>query len=286
MTRAIWGLVALAAATTALVSVKPASALQLSQNAVQVFPAEGNGVCRDYAANDVILEMGPANPTTNNIGTVTGPDNPQDGGMNGESADYSYDPITKELSFTNSTTPVDFVLLKSSRQINAYLYATGGETEDFRLVLMHPDPAIEDPIDIDRVVLCYGLTDLQAPTPAPPPLATCGEEVFPGVDVICDNARDGTVITLWDPTLPPDDGGYAQCICNIGGQSGSAPCNPGPDGIPDLLACFGKDKDALPEAPVSVDFFRDPVTCSTIGGTRSCECVDNPFTPLVDECAP
>jgi hypothetical protein len=288
MNRVFWGLFALAAGTSAVFSAKPAAALQLSQNAVQVFPAEGNGVCKDYAANAIILEMGPGNPATNNTGRLTGPENPQDLDLTGESADYSYDPVTKVLNFTNSTTPVDFVLLKSGRQINVYLYPSGGVTEDFGLVLMDPNSDLDTGglLGIERIVLCYGLEDLQPDNP--PPSASfpdCSLDVFPNVGVDCQGAADGTVVSYWDPNTNPNQPDFRQCVCNTAGGGVTVPCDP--SGNSDILECFGKDKPiALPEAPIHVELFGDPVYCSTIGGTRTCTCIDNPFTPLVDECAP
>jgi hypothetical protein len=283
MRRVIWGLFALAAGTSALMLVTPASAVQLSKNAIQVFPAEGNGVCKDYAANAVILEMGPANPSNTLSGTITGPENPEDPDLTGESADYSYDTLTKTLDITNSTTPFDYVLLKNSRQINVFLYPSGGVIEDFDLVLM--DNGTGQPMDIERVVLCYGLEDLIEEPAASFP--DCNSTVFDplGVEAICDAVADGTVITLWDPTLAPDHGGFQQCVCNTGSTAVTVQCEPNSSGDPDNLACFGKDKGGLPEAPVTVELYRDPIYCYTIGGTRTCMCIDDPFTPLVNECA-
>lgn len=280
MNRVHWGLIALAAGIPALLSVSPASALQLSQNAIQVFPAEGNGVCRDYASNSVILEAD-GNPESMPSGTVTGPENPQDPDMTGESADYTYDPVTKVLNFNNSTTPIDYVLVKSSREINVYLYPSGGVVEDFGLVLI--DPATGEKLPIARFALCYGLEDLvQEPSES---LPDCTLDVFPNVGVACDAAADGTVISFWDPHTDPRNPDFRRCVCNNGGQGVSVQCDPATNGNPDVQDCFNKDRPiALPEAPITIELFGDPIYCSTIGGTRSCQCIDNPFT-LENECA-
>jgi hypothetical protein len=114
----------------------------------------------------------------------------------------------------------------------------------------------------------------------------CNEKVFgdSGGGVVCRGLADGTVIMAWNPLLPPDRGGFQQCVCNTGEKAVTVACNPASGGDPDFLACFGKDKGGLPEAPVLVELYRDPIYCSTSGGTRTCTCLDNPFTPE-NECA-
>jgi hypothetical protein len=281
MRRIIRNVVALAAGASALVLAAPTFATKLSQNAIQVIPAEGNGVCRDYAANNIILEMGPASPASTPSGTVTGPENPEDPDNTGESADYTYNPDTKALSITNSTTPFDFVLLKNSRLINAFLYPSGGVVEDSGLFLM--DGVTGEPVDIERAVLCYGLADLIEEPDGPIP--DCDSTVFDplGVQALCDAVADGTLIQLWDPTLPPDQGGYQQCVCNEGGTAVTVACDPASGGNPDVPACFGKDGPTFPEAPVTVELYRDPIYCFTIGGERTCKCLDDPST-ILNEC--
>jgi hypothetical protein len=274
MKRVIWGLIALAAGTSALLSITPASALQLSQNAIQVFPAEGNGVCRDYALNSVILQAD-ANPESTPIGTATGPENPQDPDMVGESFDYSYDPTTKVLNITSATTPFDF---------NAYLYPTGGVTQDFNLVLMDSDNGANLPIS--SLSVCYGLADL-GDDPPPDVLPDCSLEdsPFPNVGVACELVADGTVISYWDPHSDEMNPAFLACVCNSGGEGESVQCSPDSNGDPDVQECFGKSRPiGLPEAPIVLELFGDPIYCSTSGGTRTCQCIDNPFT-VVNECA-
>jgi hypothetical protein len=114
----------------------------------------------------------------------------------------------------------------------------------------------------------------------------CNEKVFDdlGGGVVCRGLADGTVITAWDPAKPPQEGGYQQCVCNNGDTAFTLACDPGSGENPNIIACFGKNKGPLPEGPVTVEFFRNPISCTTIGGTRTCKCIDNPFTPTVNEC--
>jgi hypothetical protein len=114
-------------------------------------------------------------------------------------------------------------------------------------------------------------------------------DLIEGVD--CGSFADGTIVEVYTPVIDEDSGDVTgqtlqQCICNDGGTAGGVyPCNLSgvDDGDPSTVeGCFHKNNGDV-EAPIIVEFFPDAKRCSTDGGTRSCDCIDNPFTAC-NEC--
>jgi hypothetical protein len=115
-------------------------------------------------------------------------------------------------------------------------------------------------------------------------------DLIEGVD--CGNFADGTIVEVYTPEIDGDTGEVTgqtiqQCICNDGGTAGGVyPCNLSgiDDGDPSTVeGCFHKNNGDV-EAPIIVEFFPDAKRCKTALGTRSCDCIDNPFTAC-NECA-
>jgi hypothetical protein len=276
----------------AMAPLQAFAVLKNSLNSVTVIPAEGNGVCKDYASNDFILEMGAniscpdTNPGTMESGTVYGPD--------GALADWDYDCASNELKFdVKEPTPddesddrvaINFSITKASRNITWYPY--GAEPRFADNLITNQDPITGEVIPTASFALCYGLPTTNAVTTEPLPdcdsSGEAGQEIngwLGAINCAASGITDGTVVTLWQPLESGDR--VFQCICNEGGKASSRPCSPEAD-TPD--ACYSKDF-GQPKATTIIEFDSDPIACTTSGGDRTCKCVDNPFTPFVDECA-
>jgi hypothetical protein len=247
--------------------------LQNSEHSVTVIPAEGNGRCSDYGANDFIKEMGASISCPSLYaevgGMISGPD--------GKSATWAYDCGSGELSFFNADVGINYTVTKTSRNITWYPYGSATFVGDSRIT--NQDPATGNILQMSSFALCYGLpgTDSASVSEPLPDCNAVDEDAtngwLGGID--CGELADGTVVTLWQP-LGGDDRLF-QCVCNDGGLASTVACDPTGDSG-DLPACYTKDV-GQPKATTIVEFDADPITCTTSGGTRSCKCVDNPFLP-------
>lgn len=149
----------------------------------------------------------------------------------------------------------------------------------------------EDPV-YTNVQESFFCTDLNAE------IVTTEPDVQPcsivGIDEggdTCATAVVGAVVEVWTPTY--DENGAVtgtelqQCVCDDGGNAtvNIYPCNLSgtDDGDPGTLEnCFDPVKGDV-EAPTIIEYFPDAKRCKTSGGTRSCDCIDNPFTTC-NEC--
>lgn len=261
----------------AIASPQAMAVLKNSEFSVTVIPAEGNGVCKDYGSNDFIKEMQLNLSCPNNGGwrQVMGPD--------GATAEIKYDCTTHEVSFRNSSEGINYSVTKTSRNITWYPYGTMTRDADSRIT--NQDPYTGDVNPMARVALCYGLpvTDI---TPEPETIPICDSAEDDGwLSVVCGTSEnDGTVVTLWQP-LENDDR-ISQCVCNNGGSVETiVECDPSNSVADEVLGpCYDKSV-GQPKATTVVEFDADPIICTTSGGDRTCKCVDNPFTPLINECA-
>lgn len=228
-----------------------------SDNSTVVLPAEGNVRCNDYAANDVILSMDTSSPTAS--GTVQGPDDPADADSDPESATYAISGGTT-LSFSNSSRPVDFAVLKSSREVAVIMYEAGGVSFDGNMTITRS--GVDLPID--AFSLCYGLSASASPRTTP----VC-DDVY-GAGYCAATAPGGERKLIYAFDLDADGGEFYNteaCVCN------SAPleeCNPsvaaGNEG-----ACPHKDSaNPAPEVTTHIELNNDPYYCETIGGERNC----------------
>ena len=148
------------AVTAAFLALCMPLAVHASDNSVTILPAEGNVQCSDYAANKIVLSMDSSNPEIS--GTIFGADNPNDADEIGESVNYTIDSLTS-LSFSGSSTPIDYAVLKNSRTVSVIMYPSGGVDNDANMTL-------PGSLEITAFSLCYALGNT-APPPPPPPVA-------------------------------------------------------------------------------------------------------------------
>jgi hypothetical protein len=247
-----------------------------SDKSVTVFPAEGNKQCSDYAANNKILQMGNSSCRTSTAasGTLSGPENPRDADTTGESATYAIGSGGTVTSFSASTTPVDYALLKSGNKISVIIYPSGGVTSDANMTVKD---AAGNPLPITAISLCYGLGNV---APPPPPLTTIPscEELnlsggIDGVAVTCPSTGERSIVynfelgqPFYNTTNTP-----MSCVCN--GQA-LIECNPSvaydPE-HPDNGACVKPEADATGLAVTThIELNNDPYVCSTVAGKRTC----------------
>lgn len=239
-----------------------------SDNSVTVFPAEGNKQCSDYAANSTVLQMGTTSPLV--AGTLSGTENPQDADTTGESAAYTVATGTV-AGFSGATTPIDYALLKSSRNISVIIYPSGGVTEDadMRLTVANVDQSITS------ISLCYGLGNQVAPPPPPPPLATlkaCNlNDVLDATGVSCPVSGQRTLVCNFEldkSFYGLKDGSDSCCVCN---SDALTECDPNvaageANACPDPASAT-----KLPtEVTTHIELNNDPYVCSTVAGRRTC----------------
>lgn len=237
-----------------------------SDKSVTVFPAEGNGVCSDYSSNNLILQMGTGSPLVS--GTVYGVENPRDADTSGESAAYAIAGKTV-ASFSASTTPIDYAILKSSRNISLIIYPAGGVTSDANMSLV----VAGVPQTISAINLCYGLGNV-APTPPPVVLKTlksCNtSSTLDTTGVACGGTARSLVCNfeLDKSFYGLKDGSDSCCVCN---SAALTECDPNvPAGEPN--ACTSTSAKALPtEVTTHLELNNDPYYCTTVGsGPRIC----------------
>jgi hypothetical protein len=207
-----------------------ASGVFASDNSATVLPAEGNVVCADYSSNRIILSMDTrsADPS----GVLSGPENPADADATGESASYTITDGTT-LSFSDSTTPIDYVVIKSGRDVSVAMYPSGGVTSDGNLTVT------VDGMDetISAFSLCYGLGN---EAPPPPPLAETKSCDFDAV--------------LDETGIQCEAFGSRALVCNFELEPNACPDH----SVIDV------------EVPTLIELNNDPYYCLTRGGTRTC----------------
>jgi len=243
-----------------------ASLTHASDNSVTVFPAEGNKQCSDYSANSVILQMGTTSPMA--AGTLRGYENPKDADSTGESVAYAVTGGTA-VSFTASTTPIDYALLKSGKNIAVIIYPSGGVNEDanMKLTVAGVDQTIT------AISLCYGLGNVAPPPPPPPPLVSIKScdlnNLLDTTRVTCPSSGKSLVCNfeLDKPFYGLNDGSDSCCVCN----SSAIECDPAvPAGSPN--AC--PDPASMTKLPTEVsthfELNNDPYYCTTVAGIRKC----------------
>lgn len=113
-------------------------------------------------------------------------------------------------------------------------------------------------------------------------------------DTTCNISTLGTIVDVWTPTYDENNkvNGTIQkgCVCDKDENGNTVqvniyPCNLSGvnDGDPSTLEnCFDPAKGDV-QAPITLEYFPDAKRCKTSGGTRTCDCVDNPFTAC-NEC--
>lgn len=255
-----------------------------SNNAAVIFPAEGNKTCNDYAANSMIFQMGTTSPLA--FGSLNGPENPKDADSIGESASYSVSGGTM-VGFKSESTPIDFALLKSSRNIALIIYPSGGVTEDenMKLTVNGVDQTIS------AISLCYGLGNV-APPPPPEPepsiIPACEDLTnssgFDGLQITCPTSGERSVIFNFELDGKPfysASGTPLACVCNNYDVNNKPQplmeCDPNVpylevDGVPvENNACPkpAGSKSGV-EVTTHIELNNDPYVCSTIGGKRTC----------------
>lgn len=245
----------------------------VSDNSSTEFPAEGNVRCNDYALNGQILSMDTNNPVLDPlVGVVSGPENPADPDTTGESASYSITAAGSTASFFDSTTPVDYAILKSSREVRIFIYPSGGVTDDANMSLPSGNA-------ISAFSLCYALGNEVAPPPPPPPpgsFPVCGG--IDNVGVTC--PADGSTSLVCNFELEDPNGDKQDffgldnencCTCNTAALT---ECDPNlvADPITGTLPPGACPDMNLTEVPSGITGTRDPGTffCITTGGSRRC----------------
>lgn len=227
-----------------------------SDKSTTIFPAEGNKQCNDYSANSIVHQInGMIAPTT---GTVSDGTN---------SASYTISAAGTNLSFSNSTTPIDYVLVKNSKNVSVIIYPAGGVTGDgnIKLTVSNVD------LPITAYSLCYGLGNTPPPPPPAKVLKSCNiSSILDQTGVSCPTSGQRTLVCnveLDKPFFGLNDGSDTCCICN---DSAKTECNPNvPAGQPN--ACPKATTGTNPvEVTTHIEMNNDPYYCTTTGGTRTC----------------
>ena len=241
-----------------------------SSNSVTVFPAEGNKQCSDYSSNSLVKQMGTGSPLAS--GVVSGAENPNDPDSTGESAAYVVVGGTV-ASFSAATTPIDYAILKSGRNVSVIIYPSGGVTSDEDMSLI----VNAQPLKIDVISLCYGLGNA-APIVPEPELSTIPrcEDLFQGggldsVGVTCPSSGERSLVfnLELDESFYNTDGTPMACVCNS--ATPLTECDPTvaagePNACPDPASTT-----KLPtEVTTHIELNNDPYYCTTVAGIRKC----------------
>jgi len=251
---------------TAVILLGYAALSSASDKSVTVFPAEGNKQCSDYSANSMIKQMGTTSPVPS--GSLTGAENPQDADTTGEAVLYSVAGGTV-VSFSQSSTPIDYALLKSGRSISVIIYPSGGVTEDANMKLTVG--GVDQPIT--AISLCYGLGNSAPPPPPPLPLKTlkaCGlQSILDATGVSCP-ASGRTLVCNFEldkPFFGLNDGTDSCCVCNNNNEA-LVECDPSqPAG--GTNSCLSNSASATKEGavvPVIIELNNDPYYVSCVSG--------------------
>jgi hypothetical protein len=235
-----------------------------SDKAAVIFPGEGNRTCNDYAANSVILQMSTTSPVAS--GMLYGTDSPLDADATGESAAYSVAGGTI-VGFSGASTPVDYAILKSDRNIALIVYPSGGVTEDANMSVKVAD--VVQPIS--AISLCYGLGNSAPPPPPPPPLKTtksCDvDAILDATGVTCPKSGERTLVCnfeLGKSFFGMADGSDTCCVCN---SAALTECDPSqPAGGPNACINDSGSKTGV-EVPVDIQLSNDPYYRSCVGGS-------------------
>jgi hypothetical protein len=128
-----------------------------SLRSTDVWPAEGNGRCSDYFANDVVVEantsdvFGDADPGPG----VTGAANPIDpDNTDPETITFAINADATEITSFSASTRINAVILKSGRKINIFVEPAGGVIDDLNL-------ALDGGEEISAMAFCYGVSYFQ-----------------------------------------------------------------------------------------------------------------------------
>ena len=255
-----------------VLAMSHATFVMASEKAVTVFPAEGNKQCADYAANDRIIQMGTNSPMP--AGMVMGSENPRDADAVGESASYTVSG-GKVVGFSAATTPVDFAILKSNRNIAVIIYPSGGVTSDSNMQLLVNDV----PQTVTAISLCYGLGNAAPQPPLATPIKSCNLEAsLDQTGVSCPTGGRALVCNfeLDQPFYGLNDGSDTCCVCNDP-NSVLQECDPtlaaGQEGACVLTAAEKADRQPpLPAGEVTthIELNNDPYFCTTVAGIRKC----------------
>lgn len=239
-----------------------------SSNSVTVFPAEGNGQCTDYSSNSLILKMRTTAPELS--GVVSGLENPRDTDSTGESAAYEIAGGTV-LSFSGSTTPVDYAVLKAGKKVNVIIYPSGGVTSDENMSLVVNGQTL----NIEEFSLCYGLGNTAPPAPEASTIPRC-EDLFQGggldnVGITCPSSGERSLVfnLELDKSFYNTGGTPTACVCNS--ATPLTECDPSvaagqPNACPDPASAA-----KLPtEVTTHIELNNDPYYCTTVAGIRKC----------------
>lgn len=249
---------------TAVIMLGFAALSSASDNSATVFPAEGNKQCSDYAANGTILQMGTNSPLTS--GSLTGAENPMDADITGEGVLYSVDG-GKVVSFSQSSTPIDYAILKSTKSVSVIIYPSGGVIADANMKLTVG--GVDQPIT--AISLCYGLGN-KAPTPPVAELKTlkaCGDQTFlDQTGVSCEVGGPRALVCNFEldkPFFGLADNTDTCCVCN---SAALVQCDPSqPAGGPN--SCLSDTATATKEGaevPVIIELNNDPYYVSCVSG--------------------
>lgn len=245
--------------TGAMFGIATAPVASASQNSAVVWPAEGNVQCSDYSANKIIESMNTGTLSAGATGTLSGAANPQDGDSDtsGETASYTLSTDGTTFSYTAST-PINYVVLKSSKDVSVAIYKTGGVDADSDLTITRD--GVKEPID--SVSLCYGLPDQQIATVTAPKCSDVGVNV---------TTTQPQVVVRYDvnPSTAPGKG-YNPQLCVAGGATATV-CDPAlPAGQPG--SCFPPGAPTGNQLiPTTTVMNPDPGGCTTsTDGTLTC----------------
>lgn len=235
-----------------------------SDNSATVFPAEGNKQCSDYAANSTVLQMGTTSPLAS--GSLSGTENPRDADTTGEAVLYFVDG-GKVVRFNQSTTPIDYAILKSSRSISVLIYPSGGVKEDANMRLTVN--GVDQPIT--GISLCYGLgnTAPQPPVIEPKTIKACGQStLLDNTSVSCQVGGPRALVCNFEldkPFFGLADNTDTCCVCN---SAALVQCDPSqPAGGPNsCLADTATATKAGAEVPVIIELNNDPYYVSCVSG--------------------
>ena len=234
-----------------------------SDHSVTIFPAEGNKQCSDYAANNAILQMATTSPQA--AGLLIGADSPKDSNTTSESASYAIQGGTT-ASFSASTTPIDFAILKSSRSISVIIYPSGGVTEDANMTLT----VAGQPQTITAMSLCYGLGNSAPPPPPKTTIKSCNVNASLDQTGVTGPANGRALVCNFELDTPfygLNNGTDTCCVCNTAAELQE--CDPNvaagqPGACPLATTKVGT------EVTTHIELNNDPYVCTTVAGVRKC----------------
>lgn len=239
---------------------------QASDKSVTTIPVKGLiDECQRFASVRTIRQMGTDSARLLAPGrslAVAGPDNPMTPDSSRETA--TLHGTRTRFGFRDSTTPVDFIVLRDAVNMVIHYYPSGGVTSDDNLQLLVNGM----PLPVDEINLCYGLGNLPSGPEEPPPQQPIATSC--PLDNNCPN--DGERRLLCRISLGDEgvfSGGVTAnncCVCN---GDPLPPCDPtllgGQPGT-----CLGTSGTGTAEVPTTIELNEDPYVCTTSGGKRTC----------------